>query len=83
MYDLISRKAAQKALMDYWGKYTMPVMPGMQGELCCSVISSIPSAVPDLTEEDWKLIRQLRSYHNGTYAKALDKLIAFADMKGR
>lgn len=34
------------------------------------------SAQPDLSEEDWQLIKRLRSYHNGSYAKVIDKLIA-------
>ena len=38
----------------------------------------LPSAQPDLTAEDWKLIKQLRSYHNGSYARVLDRLIAAA-----
>ena len=34
------------------------------------------SAQPELTDEDKRLITQLRSYHNGSYAKVIDKLIA-------
>ena len=57
MSDLISRQAAEKALRDYWSKYTLQVMPGMQGELCCSVINSIPSAQPERKQGKW-LIRE-------------------------
>ena len=38
----------------------------------------LPSAQPDLTAEDWKLIKQLRSCHNGSYARVLDRMIAAA-----
>lgn len=58
MSDLISRQAAEKALRDYWSKYTLQVMPGMQGELCCSVINSIPSAQPERKQGKW-LIREV------------------------
>ncbi len=33
---------------------------------------------PDLTDDDRWLIKKLRSYHNGSYARVLDKLIAMA-----
>lgn len=41
-------------------------------------INALPSAQPDLTDEDRRLIKKLRSFHNGSYAKVLDKLIASA-----
>lgn len=40
------------------------------------ILNDLPSAQPELTEDDWKLIRQMRSNYNGTYAKVIDKLIA-------
>ena len=39
------------------------------------------SPQPDLTDEEWRLIKQLRSYHNGSYAQVLDKLIAAAERR--
>ena len=38
----------------------------------------LPSASPDLSEEDMRLIKKLRSFHNGSYAVVLDKLITSA-----
>lgn len=42
------------------------------------VLNGLPPVQPKLTEEEWKLIKKLRSFHNGTYAKVLDKLITYA-----
>ena len=39
-------------------------------------IKPLPSAQPNLSEDELRLIKKLRSFHNGTYAKVLDKLIA-------
>ena len=41
-------------------------------------LKDLPSAQSELTDEEKHLIKQLRSYHNGSYAKVIDKLIAFA-----
>jgi len=38
----------------------------------------LPTVQPDLSEEDIRLIKQMRSYYNGTYAKAIDHLMAKA-----
>ena len=45
------------------------------------VLESLPSAQPKLTDNDMKLIKQLRSYHNGSYAKVIDKLLAIASVQ--
>lgn len=34
-----------------------------------------------MTTESIKLLKQLRTYHNGTYAKAIDEAIALAESK--
>lgn len=41
-------------------------------------IKDLPSAQPELTDEEKRLVKKLRSYHNGSYAKVLDKLLAVA-----
>lgn len=34
-----------------------------------------------MTDETITLLKQLRTFHNGTYAKAIDEAIAFAEPK--
>lgn len=41
-------------------------------------VYSLPSAQTELSDEEKRLIKQLRSYHNGSYATVIDKLIASA-----
>ena len=42
----------------------------------------MPSAqLEPLNEEEMRLLKKLRSYHNGSYAKLLDKLVASAQQK--
>lgn len=76
MSDLISRKDAIAAL-----RKEMHADVDMMSDLICvgiaNVLNGLP-AQPDLTEEDWRLIKKLRAYHNGSYAMVLDKLIAMA-----
>lgn len=68
-------------------------LPSAQPEQCSDCIANggdwecdhmhcrkgrLPSAQPDLTAEEWNLVKKLRSCHNGSYAHVLDKLIAAA-----
>ena len=74
MNDLISRQAAID-LVRSW-TYDMNDQEDVwQAEYD---IKNLPSAQPDLTDEDRRLIKKLRAYHNGSYARVLDKLIAMA-----
>ena len=90
MSDFISRQAAIDALEKVAELYPWRV-PGDRDSYsqyneawhdalnrADSEIEELPSAQSELTEGEWKLIKKLRSYHNGTYAKVLDKLMAFA-----
>ena len=43
-----------------------------------TALMMLPSASPDLSKEDMRLIKKLRSFHNGSYAVVLDKLITSA-----
>ena len=63
MSDLIDRRAA------------IDVVKGIDSHFV-KYIEALPSAQPELTDEDKRLIKKLRSYHNGSYTKLIDKLIA-------
>lgn len=67
--DTISRQAAIDAIERNAYRHTYI-------EQIVGIINALPSAQPDLSEEDRQLIKKLRSYHNGSYAAVLDKLIA-------
>ena len=75
MEDLISRAEAIDAYGDWY------VEEGTEEGFIGTVkqlLEGLPSAQPELSDEEKRLIKQLRSYHNGSYAKVIDKLIAFA-----
>ena len=58
---------------DYWSGRNK------QYDLDMDALKNIPSAQPEpLTEEEMRLLKKLRSFHNGSYAKLLDKLVASA-----
>ena len=65
MMDLIHRESVRRIIDSPRSKEQM-----------LAVLDSLPSANPDLTDEEWRQVKQLRSYHNGSYAQVLDKLIA-------
>ena len=39
-------------------------------------IKQLPSAQHELSEEDRRLLKKLRSFHNGSYAKVIDRLMS-------
>ena len=41
-------------------------------------LDALPSAQLELSDEEKRLYKKLRSYHNGSYAKLLDKMMASA-----
>ena len=59
--DLIRRGDAIKALKEYWSKYTLPVMPGMQGALCTGVLNSIPAVQ---VEPEWIPVKKALPENN-------------------
>lgn len=68
MDDLISRQAAIDAIE------SVPDS-NWTSKRYSNEIRKLPSAQPDLTEEDMRLLKRLRTYHSGTYAKAIDHVI--------
>lgn len=72
--DCISRQAALDCFHDWIDKHGDVHTPDEMAEY--RAIEALPSAQPELTDEDKRLIKELRSYHNGSYAKVIDKLIA-------
>lgn len=85
MKDMIYRQAAidviDKYSFDfpqYMERFVTELRDAMKADLKDDVLD-LPSAQLTLSDEDRRLIKQLRSYHNGTYAKVLDKLMAMAD----
>lgn len=71
MSDLISRQDAIDAIMSEPPDAHYPTW-------YADIFWKLPSASPDLSEEDMRLIKKLRSFHNGSYAVVLDKLIISA-----
>ena len=68
--DCISRQDVLNWLNDEWDGMVLSVFDG---------IRNLPSAQPEpLTEEEMRLLKKLRSFHSGSYAKLLDKLVASA-----
>lgn len=67
MKDLIYKESARRIIDSPRSKRQM-----------LKILESLPPANPGLTDEEWRQIKQLRSYHNGSYAQLLDKLIAAA-----
>lgn len=76
--DLDERVTAQFYDQEYeeWTMRTVTVEDVLNS--VCDEYTVLPSAQPELTEEERRQIKKLRSFHNGTYAKVLDKLMAFA-----
>lgn len=76
MRDLIERKAvlalAKNVTLQNGAKHRC---------IDATQIYEIPSAQPSLTDDEWNLVKQLRSYHNGSYARMLDRLIAAAQIE--
>lgn len=88
MQDLISRQAAIDALDVLCQEHRYKI-PGKREtysqyneawqdalDRAEGAIGNLPSAQPELSDEEKRLIKQLRTYHNGSYAAVLDKLIA-------
>ena len=76
MSDLIDRQETISVV-----SFAMADSPSITREDWNAIIEAvqcIPSASPDLSEEDMRLIKKLRSFHNGSYAVVLDKLITSA-----
>lgn len=69
--DLISRQAA----IDDFYKYPNITWTTLD---VLKHINALPSVQPYLTNEDMRLLKKLRTYHNGTYAKAIDHVMAKA-----
>ena len=75
--DLISRQAVIDVLAAMQGRCTSKAAL-IQNSKIWQQIKDLPSAQIELSDEEKRLIKQLRSYHNGSYAKVIDKLIASA-----
>lgn len=82
--DVISRQAAIDAVEHITSSMSVCVntdechgMKRMQRQAVIE-LANLPSAQPELSAEDRQLIKKLRSYHNGSYARVIDKLIASA-----
>lgn len=86
--DTVSRKGVAEAV-EYYKKSVHHILGDCEFERVADAIHGLIRALPtvtpkpDLTEEEWKLIKKLRSFHNGSYAKLLDKLIASAPPEQR
>ena len=85
MNDLISRQAAIDAIESHIRTAEEPYQLSQTEkvlnhafEIAASCVYNLPSAQPELTDEEKRLIKKLRSYHNGSYAKVIDKLLAVA-----
>ena len=91
MNDLISRQAAiteiHKSVFEFFdicdGDEESPMtLKDKQlleiNKAISTRIKNLPSAQPELTDEERRLVKKLRSYHNGSYAKVIDKLLAVA-----
>ena len=76
MDDLISREEALDCFHDWIDKNGDVHTPDEMAEY--RAIEALPSAQPELSDEEKPLIKQLRSYHNGSYATVIDKLITSA-----
>ena len=77
MNDLISRQSVigyfDKAFNEGW-----TVQDTLDG------LKELPSAQPErvvLTDNEWRMYKKLRAFHNGSYARLLDKLFASARPK--
>ena len=77
--DCISRQAALDCFHDWIDKHGDVHTPDEMPEY--RAIEALPSAQPELSAEDRQLIKKLRSYHNGSYAKVIDRLVASAQQK--
>ena len=73
MDDLISRQDAIDAVGNMLRRKF-----GTGGDLAEITLAGLPSAQPEMTDEEKRLVKKLRSYHNGSYAKVIDKLLAVA-----
>ena len=73
--DLISRQAVIDVLAAMQGRCTSKAAL-IQNSKIWQQIKDLPSAQIELSDEEKRLIKQLRSYHNGSYAKVIDKLVA-------
>ena len=91
MNDLISRQKAIDAI-NTWDKFGVDersriarwhegLEPYVHLRDVLTAIVNLPSAQPEritLTEEEQRMYKKLRTFHNGSYAKLLDKLFASA-----
>lgn len=76
--DTISRQAAIDALEERLqanGYSNVTLVSELNRSI--GYLKRLPSAQVELSEEDKRLLRKLRTFHNGAYAKVLDKLMAF------
>ena len=79
MSDLISRQAAIDAIQRIGRLATLPDNDAVIRMSAVEyVLFNLPSAQSELTEKEWQQVKKLRSFHNGTYAKVLDKLMVCA-----
>lgn len=68
MNDPIERQEEIDVVKHAWAKGLEPTQ----------YLEELPSAQPNLTEEDIRLLKKLRTHHNGTYAKAIDHVMVRA-----
>ena len=81
MNDLISRAAAINALGErpmVWTNSEYELGQRNQYDSDRLAIETVPPVQPDLSDDDMRMIKKLRSFHSGAYAKVIDKLIAKA-----
>ena len=81
MSDLISRQAAIDAVYKCTDIFinNLPVMVDKADAY--KALAELPPAQPEritLTEEERRMYKKLRTFHNGSYAKLLDKLFVSA-----
>ena len=77
--DLISRQVAIDAIQRIGRLATLPDNDAVIRMSAVEyVLYNLPSAQSELTEKEWQQVKKLRSFHNGTYAKVLDKLMVCA-----
>lgn len=76
--DMISRKQAIDALHT-WFKDGFDEDKWWNSTHVLAAIECLPPVTPkqpELSEEDRRLLKKLRSFHNGSYAKVIDRLMS-------
>ena len=81
MADLIDRKAATQAALEFIVEYLGGAFDEERQKKLMGRMNALPSAQPEritLTEEERRMYKKLRTRYNGSYAKLLDKLFVSA-----